>query len=232
MQPTYLPWIGYFGLIDLADTFVFYDDVQFVKQSWQQRNRIKSPRGEIYLSIPIVHNFGQNINEVKIDNHTNWRKKHWESIRQSYAQAPHFNEWAEDIKGIYLDEWTYLYDLNVSIIFLISKLLNTHFPKFIRSSEISGLEGTSTDRLVCLLKKLEATEYISPIGSKGYMSNESFTALAPDIKLWWFEFQHPVYPQIRDNFLPYMAAIDLLFNAGSTAIDYIRAGTTSALKEY
>jgi len=229
LQPTYLPWMGYFGMIDVADTFVFYDDVQFSVQSWQQRNKIKSANGNwIWLSVPIVRKFGQNINEVQINNTTNWKKKHWASIYQSYTKAPHFLEYQDEIEKIYQMEWVYIGELNIFIIKKLSELLGVRIPKFIKSSELEGITGQKTDRLFPILEKIGADEYVTGPGTRDYLETDKFRERG--IKLYWYEFQHPVYPQIRGEFTPYLSVIDLLFNTGGEAIKYVREGTRNALK--
>ena len=218
LQPTYLPWMGYFGMIDAADTFVFYDDVQFSVQSWQQRNKIKSANGScMWLSVPIVRNSRQKINEVRINKASDWRKKHWESIYQSYAKAPFFEKYAPILKGVYENEWEYLVDLNITLIKKITEILGLK-TQFIVSSELN-VEGVKTERLVNILKKIGADEYITGPGAKDYIEVNSFKE--NDIKLYWYEYQHPVYPQIRGDFIPCLSAIDLLFNTGGEAIRYI-----------
>lgn len=228
LQPTYLPWMGCFGMIDIADVFVFYDDVQFEKQSWQQRNRIKTPQGEAWLSVPIVRNFGQKINEVKVNNATDWRKNHWQSINQSYTKAPCFLEYHDKIQSIYQKDWEYLGELNIYMIKKLAELLQVRLPNFLKSSEMESIEGQKTDRLMQILAKLGADEYITGPGTRDYLETEKFKEKG--IKLWWYEFQHPNYPQIWGEFTPYMSAIDLLFNTGGEAIKYIREGLKDALK--
>jgi hypothetical protein len=228
LQPTYLPWMGYLGMIDIADIFIFYDDVQFSVQSWQQRNKIKSMDGNwMWLSVPIVRKFGQNINEVQVNNTSNWRRKHWSSIYQSYAKAPCFKDYKEEIERIYKKEWEYLSDLSISIIEKLSELLGVNMPKFIRSSELGDIKGEKTGRLLAILEKIGVDEYISGPAAKDYIEIERFRQKG--IKLYWYEYQHPVYPQIRGEFIPYLSAIDLLFNTGEDAINYIRAGSKNAL---
>lgn len=229
LQPTYLPWMGYFGMIDVAGVFVFYDDIQFSVQSWQQRNKIKSANGNwMWLSVPIIRNFGQNINEVQINNTANWRKKHWTSIYQSYAKAPYFKDYEEQLAKIYQQEWEYLCDLNICIIKKLCELLGIDMPKFIKSSELKDITGEKTDRLLLILRKIGADEYISGPGARDYIEAGKFKEKGR--KLYWYEYQHPVYPQIRGEFIPYLSAIDLLFNTGDEAIRYIREGSKDALK--
>ncbi len=229
LQPTYLPWMGYFGMIDIADIFVFYDDVQFVKQSWQQRNKIKSADGQwIWLPVHVIQEFGQNINEVKINDASNWRNKHWKSIYQSYAKALYFKDYGPEIERIYQKEWKLLSELNMFIIEKLSQLLGVRIPRFVKSSELSDLKGEKTERLSLVLQQIGADEYVSGPGAQDYM--DVHILKAKGIKLYWYEFQHPVYPQIRGEFIPYLSAIDLLFNTGGEAIRYIREGSRDALK--
>ena len=228
LQPTYLPWMGYFGMIDLADIFVFYDDVQFSAQSWQQRNRIKSASGQsIWLSVNVIRDFGQAINKVQTKE-SNWKKKHWMSIFQSYAKAPHFKQYQNDLENIYSREWKLLCDLNIFIIRKFSELFGVRIPQFKRSSDLSNTPGRKTDRLLQVLEQLEADTYIANPGSKDYLEIDKFKEQG--VKVYWFEFLHPTYPQIRGEFIPYMSALDLLCNAGQDAVNYIREGSKDALR--
>jgi hypothetical protein len=222
-QPTYLSWAGYFGMMDIADTFVFYDDVQFDRQSWQQRNRIKSPQDEMmWLTVPIFRDFGQNINEVKINNTLNWRKKHWETIKQAYSKSKYYNDYKDEVAEIYERDWDYLCELDMYIILKFAKLFGIKMPEIVKSSNIQGLVGHKTDRLVILLNKLKADEYITSYGTKDYIEADKFRA--NNIKLSWYEYRPSTYPQIHGEFVPYLSAIDLLFNAGRDAIFFIRKG--------
>ena len=227
LQPMYLPWMGYFGLIDVADVFVFYDDVQFVERSWQRRNKIKMPNGNwIWLTVPVIKKFGQKINEVRINNNINWSEKHWKSIRHAYSKAPHFKDYADIFENVYKRKWDYLVDLNVTIIKKISELLGLDDTKFIFSSKLN-VEGKKTDRLINILNKIGADEYISGPTAKAYIEPEKFKKAG--IKLYWFEFNHPVYPQLYGDFIPYLSVIDLLFNTGDKAINYIKKGVRNSL---
>jgi len=226
LQPTYLPWMGYYGIIDVADTFVFYDDVQFSVQSWQQRNKIKTAQGWMWLTVPIVREFGLRINDTRINNSTNWNKKHWESIRQNYSKAPFFEQFVPIFQEVYEDEWEYLASLNITLIKKIAEILGLK-TKFILSSELN-VEGIKMERLLNMLKKIGASEYISGPGAKDYIEVNSFRE--NDIKLYWYEYEHPVYLQKRGEFMPYLSVIDLLFNTGDEAIRYIREGSQNALR--
>ena len=229
MQPTYLPWIGYFGMIDMADVFIFYDDVQFVKQSWQQRNRIKTQDGGIWLVVPVFQNFGQKINQVKINNNQNWLKKHWKSIQYNYSKAPFFNEYMAIFEEIYEKEWEYLADLNMALIKKISEFLGLD-TVFMLSSELKDVEGTKTDRLINILKLIGADEYLTGPGTKAYIEPEKFKG--NDITLYWYEFNHPTYKQLYGDFVSHLSVIDLLYNMGDESIKLIREGEEDAVKEH
>ena len=228
-QPTYLPWMGYFGMIDAVDIFVFYDDVQFVNRSWQRRNKIKVPKGEIWLSVPVIQNFGQKINEVKINNNLNWRDKHWTSIKHHYSKAPFFQKYRDSFEKIYKKEWEYLVDLNITLIKKISEILGLD-TEFMLSSELRGVKGTKTDRLINILKLIGADEYITGPGTKAYIEPENFKG--NDIALYWYEFNHPSYAQLYGDFVPYLSVIDLLFNMGGESIKLLREGEENAVKEH
>lgn len=218
-QPTYLPWIGYFAMMDKADTFVFYDDVQLSVQSWQQRNRIKTGNGVQWLTIPIVREQGQRICDVAINYNTDWRKDHWETIKQAYSKAPYFKLYAPYIEEIYRVKWFLLSDYTVYIVRIMAMLLDIKMPSTYTSSAIFTT-GSKTDRLISLLKNIGATEYVSGLAAKKYIEPEKFDKAGIDLK--WFDYEHPVYPQIRDGFVAYLSAIDLLFNTGDKAIEFIR----------
>lgn len=219
IQPTYLPWSGYFGMIEKADLFIIYDNVQFVKQSWQQRNRIMTSDGVQWLTVPIQSKFGQDINEIKIDNKTRWWKKHMKSIVYSYGKSLYFDD--EFINDIYNKDWIKLVDLNMYIIKKIMKYLHIN-TKIMLSSEINS-KGKKTDRIIDILLKVNADEYITQYGTKEYIDPEKFRD--NHIKLYWFDFKHPIYNQRYGNFVSYMSVIDMIFNCGSDSIKMIRSNS-------
>jgi hypothetical protein len=212
--------MGYFALVDACDIFVVYDDVQFSHQSWQHRNRIRNQEGWMWLTVPIIRNEKQLINEVMIDNHINWRMKHYKSIVQNYSSAPYYEQYIERFEGIYRQDWEKLVDLNVALIKELAALLNIRVPKIVKSSEMET-SGQKTDRLLPILKSLGADTYISGVAAKDYLEVNKLNDAG--IKVFWFEYHHPVYPQ-KGEFISYLSAIDLLLNTGEKAIDYIRQG--------
>jgi len=222
LQPTYLPWIGYFDLIDRADYYVVLDSVQFEKQSWQQRNKIKVATGEwIWLTVPVVQIFPQLLNHTQICNTHNWQKKHWKTIQQVYAKSTFWNEYAADFYEIYSTDWNLLVDLNIKIIQCIIKTFGMNI-KIIRSSSLD-LPGKKVDYLINVCKYLNVDTYISPQGASTYIEKNNIF-LDEGIKLVYHNYQHPVYNQRFKDFIPYMSSIDLLFNEGKNSMNIIRTG--------
>lgn len=210
LQPTYLPWIGYFDLIKKSDVFVFLDSVQFEKRSWQQRNRIKTPHGWIWLTVPVKEEF-KRICDTEINNSVDWATKHWKTIYHSYARAPHFGEYKDFFEQTYHMRWKYLVDLNVHIIKYVASSLGLE-PNFQFSSKMD-VHGKKQQLLIEICKKVGANVYLANVGSRKYIGEgEEFKEAG--IKLEYHEFKHPIYPQLFGDFVPYMSAIDLLFNVG------------------
>ena len=241
VQPFYFPWIGYFGMIDAADIFVIADDIQFVKKSWQRRNKIKNTDNKSkWLSVPVNLNFGQMINQVKINNSItykhknkvlNWKEKHWNLISSSYAKATYFNDYKEDIKEVFTRDWVFLSDLNIYVTEKISELLRLKIPNFIKKSDMQGLEGRKVDSILNICDYIGADEYISGPAAKDYIDYNEFQKFVPkNVDLYWFEFPHPVYPQLGTDFIPYLSAIDLLFNTGKKSRNYIRKSLENCLQ--
>ena len=239
LQPFYMPWVGYFGMIDVADVFVFADDTQFLAKSWQRRNKIKNANKPKWLTVPIHKNFGQKINEVKINksaefkerNRTiNWGEKHWELISLAYYNAPFYKDFKDDIKELFFMDWEFLCDLDIYSIKKISNLLELKNTEFIKKSEIEGIDGRKVDSIISICDKLGADEYVSGPAARNYIDKAEFQKLKENnIDLYWFEFSHPEYPQIGDDFIPYLSVIDMLFNAGDGSKDLIRKNLENSL---
>jgi hypothetical protein len=222
MQPTYLPWVGYFDLIDQADVFVFLDSVQFERQSWQQRNRIKTHNGPLWLTVPVLRRLEQTICEVKINNTAGWRRKHWLTLSASYAKAPYWSVYGPRLQEVYDREWESLAELNITLIQLVAGFLGLE-RKFVRTSEMAPLKGHKADMLIDLCERFQATEYLSPVGSREYLADD-LAFRARGIELKFNEYEHPVWPQQFGEFVPYMSAIDLVLNTHDAALSIIRSG--------
>lgn len=224
MQPTYLPWIGYFELIDKSDLFVFLDDVQFSKADWHQRNKIKAPNGPMWLTVPTIGTPGksQNINEVRIDqSQRNWALKHLRSIRVYYERAPFFEDYFGQITDIYRAPWVKLQDFTVAMITWIRDRLEIRTP-FIFSSSMD-VTATGNQRLVDICRKLEIYRFYDTAGAAAFIDNEMMAQAGVDVIFQ--EYRHPVYTQQHGKFIPYMCALDLLLNEGPHSLEILRSGS-------
>lgn len=222
LQPSYIPWRGYFHQIQKADTFVFYDCVQYDKHGWRNRNKIKTSQGEQWLSVPVnTHGCvteGRAICEVPISWDTRWNKKHAKSISQSYSKAPFYREHLPLIEQIYRRRDEKLSDFTCTSTELIARALGIRHTQFVRSSRLPA-EGTKTDRLLSLLRYLGATHYISGPSARSYLEIDKLRHAG--ITTEFLDYNYPKYPQINGAFIPDVTILDLLFNVGSEAPRFI-----------
>ena len=225
MQPTYLPWLGYFDLTNRSDIFVFLDTVQLDKRSWQQRNRIKTPNSEIMLTVPVLTKgrFNQEIRDVEIDVSQRFEKKHFNSIQLNYKNSKYYKLYIGELEEIFISKTSRLANLNIKLIKWLSSKIGIK-TKFISSSELD-VSGSKTELLINICKKINANHYLSPIGSKGYIEkNNLFTNSG--IQLSYQNYQHPTYNQLFGDFIPYLSVIDLLFNEGEKSLEIIKSGSS------
>jgi len=218
MQPTYLPWSGYFGLLQSVDLFVYLDDVQFEKRSWQQRNQIKTANGAQWLTVPVLSKGKreQKINEVQIDATSKFSEKHIKSIQHSYRKSPFFHEYSEIIFSAIQKDAGNLAEYNIHIINECKDLLGIS-TRTVLSSEIK-CTGTKSERLASICGEVGATEYISPPGSKNYLEqSNSFDHIGVEVK--YFKYNHPKYKQLHGDFLENMSIVDFLMNCGGRSIN-------------
>lgn len=221
VQPSYVPWRGYFDLIRRSDTFVFYDDVQYDKHGWRNRNQIKTPAGLQWLTIP-THSRGNverhvPINSIEIDNRSDWRRKHLESIRHAYRRAPHFESTFAFLSEAFACEHTLLADFTIELTTRIAQQLGLN-PRFLRSSDML-LSGAKTERLIATLVHAGATHYVSGPSAKAYIEPERFRAAG--ITLEYIDYSYVPYPQLHGDFAPFVSIIDLMMMAGSEAGELI-----------
>lgn len=218
-QPEFLPYMGFFSKISKADVFVIADNIQYRKKYFQNRNKIKTRDGWMWLTVPVITKgkFEQKINEVNINNSVNWRRRIWASISSNYKNAPYFRDYEELFKDVFSRDWDMLVELNETLLRCILKQLGIKV-KTLRGSEL-GVSGKKTDLLIDICKKTGADTYLSGSGGKNYVDESKLKAHNLNHK--FHEFQHPVYPQQFGEFLPYMSIIDLLFNVGEKAREYI-----------
>ena len=215
-QPNFLPWLGYFHKMIHSDVFVFFDDVQFPRgKSFCSRILIKSPNGEQWLTIPVSGKGDKSlINQVEVNGNT-WINKTLKSLIFNYQKAPFFNELYPGLEQIFKKEQSLLSELNIELIRFIIEYLESD-TRLLRSSEIcEGNELPSDEKIIYILKELNADHYISGsgAGSRRYIDENELSF--NNIQLIWQHFKHPEYPQLFGEFLPNLSIIDLLFNCGS-----------------
>ncbi len=223
MQPTYLPWLGYFELIDNCDLFIFLDDVQFVKKSWQQRNRIKTPTGELLLTVPVLTKgkLEQQIKDVSINNDLPWKNKHLGSIINNYPKAAFYGKYIGLIKEIYSREYSDLLTLNIAFIEFIREHSGIR-TKTMRSSQL-GATGDRTTKIVNICKACKADCLYDAKGAADILNLNLFKQ--NNIEVVFQDYKHPTYNQIHGDFIPYLSALDLLLNLGEKSLEVIRSGT-------
>jgi hypothetical protein len=220
LQPGYLPWLGFFEQMHRSDIFVIYDDVQYDKHSWRNRNRIKTPKGAHWLTVPVLVKFDEHplINEVRIDNGGNWRKKHLFTIGQSYSKAPFYRQYLPFFEEAYARDWEYLIDLDMYFIIKIAESLGIETSRIIKSSTMA-ITGDRIGRLIAICKRLKADTFYEGASGKNYIDEERF--LAEGIRVVFQDYRHPVYPQLYGEIIPYLSIIDLLFNHGEKSLSIV-----------
>jgi WbqC-like protein family len=224
-QPTYLPWLGYFDLLDQVDQFVLLDTVQFVKQSWQQRNRIKTPTGLQWLTVPVVFRgrLGQRIVDVEIRDEEFWRD-HLRIVELNYRRAPFFDKYYPAFSELLqsASSGLRLAELTIALLRWLSVTLGIKTP-IIRSSELV-VEGKRTQLLAEICIVSGAATYVSPLGSADYLLRELALLTGRGINVVFQHYEHPSYCQMFRPFQEYASVLDLLFNEGENALPIIRCG--------
>ncbi|WP_101925652.1 MULTISPECIES: WbqC family protein [Luteimonas] len=219
LQSSYIPWKGYFDIIHDVDTFIFYDDVQFTYQDWRSRNRIVTPNGPLWLTVPTGSDIDRLIHEVEIKD-GRWQAKHWRSIQQSYARAPCFPLYKDRLESVYLGRtWTSLSELNQELIKMISRDILGITTEF-RDSREYNATGKKLDRLVDLVVKSGASTYVSGPSAASYIDADRFAAIGTSL-VYKDYGGYPEYPQKHAPFLHDVSILDLLFNVGDAAQDFI-----------
>jgi hypothetical protein len=217
MQPTFNPWIGYFDLIGYVDKFIFLDNVQLKKRSWQVRNKIKVNFKEYMFNLPIIKEKIRDeeiISKVKLSNHLETQIKLYSILKQNYKKSKYYNEVNEFIKSIVLYNTQYLSKYNINIIKQIVNKLDFDTEIICLSETKYEMVSSKGDLIFDICKNFETTEYISPLGSKDYLDNKIEKFNKNNICVYYQYFNHPIYNQIGKEFIPYLGIIDLLYNEG------------------
>lgn len=223
-QPQYIPWLGYFDKIDKSGCFVFLDNVQYKAREYQNRNKIVTDKGWIWLTVPVIikGQAVQKIRDVKINDSFNWQRKHAKTLENFYNKAPFFKNYVSFLGSVYSSSWEKLADLNIHVIKYLLAEFKINTPLYYESE--LNISSRKTDRIIDICKKLNADTYLSGIGGRDYLEEDKF--IKAGIKLEYQNFNHPVYCQCymkgEESFLPNMSAVDLLFNEGEKSIDILR----------
>jgi len=222
LQPSYIPWRGYFHQIQKADVFVFYDDVQYDKHGWRNRNRIKTHQGTRWLTIPVLARNAPvehtAINQIMIDQRQPWNRKHWMTLTQSYANAPFFSRYAELLEASYRNPPPYLADFTIELTIALARQLGIDHTRFMRSSEMN-VTGAKTERLIQILTCLGTDHYISGPAAKSYIDPSQFASAG--IRLEYMEYNYPEYEQLYPPYDPQVSVLDLMFMTGPQALSNI-----------
>ena len=221
LQSNYIPWKGYFDMIAAVDEFILYDDMQYTRRDWRNRNLIKTPQGLQWLTVPVVvkGKYHQKIRDTEIDG-AQWPALHWKALIQNYRRAPYFDEVAAWVEPLYQSEAsTHLSVLNRRFIEAVCKYLG--IGTLITNSWDYKLIDGQTERLADLCVQAGATEYISGPAAKDYVDEKVFADR--DVKLTWFDYTgYAEYPQLWGEFSPGVTIFDLLFNCGKNTHRYMR----------
>ena len=222
LQPSYIPWRGYFHQIAKADLFIFYDDVQYDERGWRNRNQIKTRAGLKWLTIPVQSanvSWGQTaINEVLISSSKDWGNLHLETLRHAYAKAPHFSRYRPMFERWYAGWPSLLADFLIATTVELAHELGIRQTQFMRSSTLGG-SGRKTERLLGLLQKVGATHYISGPSAQDYLDVGMLGTAG--ISVEWMSYRYPEYPQLFPPFAHEVSAVDLLLNVGPDAERFI-----------
>jgi|SRR3989338_10646 len=221
-QPQFIPWLGYFDKIDQSDVFIFLDNVQYKKNEYQNRNRIKTINGWQWLTVPVLYKFPQKINDVRINNRIDWKKKHLHTLITNYSKARYFWSYIKYFKKVYSCEWEFIFDINIEVTRQFAEFLGIK-KNFIIASEIISEHSKNddpTERLITLCRLIGADTYLAGKDGAKYMDVEKFTKSG--MRLTFQDFKHPAYNQLFGKFEQYMSVIDLLFNHGEESLEIIR----------
>ncbi|OHA70648.1 MAG: hypothetical protein A3D64_01350 [Candidatus Wildermuthbacteria bacterium RIFCSPHIGHO2_02_FULL_49_9] len=227
-QPLYLPWLGLFHKAALADGFCLVDSVQYLPKEFMNRNRIKTPQGPMWLTVPVQRKGyrDKETREIEINNVLDWRRKHWKALQINYGKAPYFSRYADFFEDVYKRDWQYIAQLNEHILRWLFQELGIK-GGFWKTSEL-GVEGKKSDFVLDMCKKLGAELYIFGALGKDYAKKEDFAKAG--IKLYFQDYQHPVYQQLHGEFLSHMSIVDLLFNHGPRSLEILMEGNITKEK--
>ncbi|MEW6593799.1 MAG: WbqC family protein [Thermodesulfobacteriota bacterium] len=211
-QPAYLPWLGYFDKIKRADLFIYLDTVQYQKNSFQNRNKIRTKSGPIWLTVPVETSgrlYTTPLKEIAIDNRRDWRAKHRRALMMHYGRSRMFDAVFPRLEPFYLRSWERLADLCWEMMVEFNRMLGIG-TRIVRASELEVGEGGKSDLVLNICKATGATTYLSGSLGRHYLVLDDFAAA--DIEVVFQDYVHPTYTQQYPGFEPFMGIVDCLFN--------------------
>jgi WbqC-like protein family len=224
-QPQYMPWLGYFDKMARADRFVLLDTVQYKKNEWQNRNRIRTATGWQWITVPVRYRFPMRIQDVAIDPTSPWRRKQSAALRQSYASAPYRDAILPLFDALLARPIDDLATLNVESVRLLARLFEVRTP-VVLASALQGIPEGADERLIALCRALGCDTYLAGQGGHGYMDLDLWARAG--VRVEFQDFRHPVYPQCHPGFEACLSAIDLLMQRGCGAGAVLRGGLARA----
>ena len=220
LQSNYIPWKGYFDIIKQVDEFIFYDDVQYTKNDWRNRNKIKTSSGPLWLTIPVrQETLSQKINETKVSQ-DNWAEKHWKSISLNYSKAPFYNLYKERLELFFMEmKSPYLSEINRSAIELLNSFLGIK-TALTSSADYKLIEGKN-ERLIYLILQAGGTHYLSGPSAKDYIREDLFKEAG--IEISWMDYSGYIeYPQLFPPFVHAVSVLDLILNTGPDSKEFMK----------
>lgn len=220
-QPQYLPWLGYFDKIYRADLFVLLDNVQFKKNEWQNRNKIKTAQGWQWITVPVKYKFPQKINEVAINNEVKWQHKQKQAIITNYRKAPCYRALEDFFQELFSKTWESISRLNIVTIRRLVEFLGIKTPLLV-ASKLGQFPEDPDERIIAIAKHLGASTYLAGSGGKRYMDLGKYEESG--INVAFQDYVHPRYGQLFSGFEPYMSIIDLILNHGDQSLAILKGG--------
>ena len=224
-QPVYLPWLGLFHKIALAETFVYFDQVQYLPKDWMNRNKIRTKSGSIWLTVPVLRKGYRDLktSEIEINNSIDWQKKHFRSISLNYKKSPYFENYIPFFEDVYSRKWKFLGELNEYMLKWFLDELGIKV-NFLNANDFK-FQGEKSSLILNMCKELNASTYIFGVLGKDYADVQEFEK--NNIGLIFQNYNHPKYSQLYREFISHMSVIDLLFNHGPKSLEIILSNNIS-----
>lgn len=218
LQPGYLPWLGFFDQMHWADIFVVYDDVQYTKNDWRNRNRIKGTNGPQWLTVPVHFHLGNLIKDVALHQDKRWVESHVKSLQFAYAKGKYFDDYFPQIKKLIKAPHERLIDLDMTLIMYLKGTLGID-TQVLYSSRMEA-KGSKSQRLINICHECSATQYLTGDAARDYLDVKLFEDNGIEVR--YHHYKHPEYPQLFGDFVPHLSVVDLLFNCGPESLDYLK----------